>query len=244
MENAKKNLLVEGPIFSRLAQLTIPMVFGILAMVAFNLVDTFFIGQLGANQLAAISFTFPVVFIISSLTMGLGIGAAAVISHAIGQGNRDKVRRLTTDSLALSLLVVAFFVIVGLLTIEPIFRLLGATPQIMVLIKQYMRIWYLGTIFVVLPMVGNSAIRATGDTKTPSLIMLVAVTVNIILDPLLIFGFGPIPRLELAGAAIATVTARGITCLLSVWVLYQREKMITLVRPKLKAVLDSWKRIL
>jgi len=112
------------------------------------------------------------------------------------------------------------------------------------LIKQYMRIWYFGVIFVVVPMVGNNAIRATGDTKTPSIIMLIAVMVNVILDPLLIFGIGPFPRLELAGAAIATVIARATTLLVALWVLTYRDKMITFVIPRLKTIFDSWKRIL
>jgi putative MATE family efflux protein len=107
-----------------------------------------------------------------------------------------------------------------------------------------MRIWYIGVGFVVIPMVGNSAIRATGDTKTPSIIMLIAVVVNSTLDPLLIFGVGPFPRLEIAGAALATVFARATTFTVAFWVLWRRERMLTLVRPPLKAAVDSWKKIL
>lgn len=86
-ENAKNALLIEGPIRKTLVNLTIPMLFSTLGMVAFNLVDTFFVGQLGTNELAAISFTFPVVLIGGSLAMGLGVGTAAVVSRAIGEGN-------------------------------------------------------------------------------------------------------------------------------------------------------------
>ena len=244
MQSRTKATLVEGHIGKTLIKLTIPMIFGILGMVAFNLVDTFFIGQLGTNELAAISFTFPVVFVIGSLAMGLGMGASAVISRAIGEGDPTRVQRFTTDSLILSVLVVVVFIVIGLLTIDQVFGLLGATPQVMPLIKQYMLIWYPSMIFVVIPMVGNNAIRATGDTKTPSVIMLVAVAVNIILDPLLIFGIGPFPALALAGAAIATAIARAITLVVSLWVLYFRDHMITLVRPGLDTLLNSWKRIL
>ena len=236
--------LIEGPIDRILVRMTIPMIVGILSMIAFNLTDTFFVGRLGTSELAAMSFTFPVVFIINSLTMGIGMGATSVISRAIGSGDHNKVRRLTTDSLGLALLLVGILASIGLLTINPVFRALGATGEILPLIKKYISIWYLGVIFVVIPMVGNSAIRATGDTRTPSLIMLVAVTVNVILDPLLIFGIGPFPRLELEGAAIATVTARATTMVVSLWVLIRREHMITLIRPRLKQVLDSWRNVL
>jgi len=210
------------------------MFIGILAMQIFNLVDTFFVGQLGARQLAAMGFTFPVVLVINSIALGLGIGASSVISRAIGEGNQAKVRRFTTDALSLSVMIVTLFVVTGLFTIEPLFRSLGASGDVLQYIKSYMKIWYLGMPFVVIPMVGNNAIRATGDTKTPSFVMVSAVLINIILDPLLIFGYGPFPRWELAGAALATVISRGITMVLSLWILYHRERMLTFAIPKLK----------
>jgi putative MATE family efflux protein len=220
------------------------MILGILGIHAFNLIDTFFVGQLGTRELAAMSFTFPVVFTIAGMALGLGLGASAVISRAIGEGDWHKVRRLTTDSLTLSWLIVAFLVVVGLLTIDPVFRLLGATDEFLPLIRQYMRIWYPGAAFVVIPMVGNNAIRATGDTKTPSLIMLVAVCANGLIDPFLIFGWGPFPRLELAGAALATIIGRSITFTVALWVLGRREKMLTRRFPGVRAVWESWKSIL
>ena len=244
MNNTKKAQLIEGPVAKTLFNMTLPMIVGMVGMVAFNLIDTFFVGQLGTQELAALSFTFPVVMVIGSLAMGIGIGASAVISQAIGRGDHYRVQRLTTDSLILSMLLVTFFVLFGLLTIRPFFSLLGATPEIVSLIRQYMVIWYPGVLFFVIPMVGNNAIRATGDTKTPSAIMLVAVIVNVILDPLLIFGLGPFPMLGLAGAAIATVVARAITLVVALWVLYYRDGMITLELPPLKTVINSWKSIL
>jgi len=244
MKYANKAVLVEGPIGKILFKLTVPMIFGILGMVAFNLVDTFFVGQLGTIELAALSFTFPVILVVSSLAMGLGMGVAAGVSRAIGEGDSRKVRELTTDSLILAVLVVAVFIVLGLLTLEPIFRLIGANAETLPLIKQYMKIWFPGMIFVVIPMVGNNAIRGIGDTKTPSVIMLVAVLINCILDPLLIFGIGPFPRLELAGAAIATVVARASTLVVSLYVLLHREKMLTFAKRTLKSVRRSWMSIL
>lgn len=244
MQTTTKAQLTEGPIIKTLVRLTIPMIIGILGMVIFNLVDTLFVGQLGTNELAAISFTFPVVMVIGSISMGLGVGVSAVISRAIGEGNHHSVQRLTTDSLSLGALIVVSIVAVGLSTIEPTFRMLGAEPEVMPLIKEYMLIWYMGATFIVVPMIGNSAIRATGDTKTPSAIMVVAFITNIILDPLLIFGIGPFPRWGLMGAAVATVTARFVIFLLSMWVLYFRENMITFQVPTFQEGLSSWKKVL
>lgn len=244
MKSNQKAVLIDGAIGKLLIKLTIPMIFGMIGIVAFNLVDTFFVGRLGTSELAALSFTYPVVLIINSLALGLGTGASALISRAIGRGDHHEVQRLTTDSLSLALLIVAFIVIIGSFTIEPLFRLLGATPEILPLIKQYMRIWYFGMIFVVVPMVGNNAIRATGDTKTPALIMMLAAIANSIMDPLLIFGLWRFPRLEIAGAAIATVIARATTFSVALYVLYRRERMITLEPTPFKSILNSWKQIL
>jgi len=240
----KRAMLIEGAVGRTLIDLTIPMIFGMLGMVAFNLVDTYFVGQLGTVELAAMSFTFPVVMIVSSLAFGIGTGGSAVISRAIGEGDHHKVRRLTTDLLLLALTVVIIVVIIGLLTMDPVFRLLGATPDILPRIKEYMAIWYLAMIFLIIPMVGNNAIRATGDTRTPSFVMLVAVFVNVILDPLLIFGWGPIPRMELAGAAAATAISRAVTLAVAFYVLYYREKMITFVWPGWRPLFASWRRIM
>jgi putative MATE family efflux protein len=244
MSNGNMAILTEGPVGRTLVRLTGPMILGIAGMVAFNLTDTFFVGRLGSTELAALSFTFPVVLVVNSLALGLGIGASAVISRAIGRGDAQEVRRLATDSLTLALLIVAVIVVICSFTIEPLFRRLGATPRVLPLIKQYMQIWYMGMIFVVVPMVGNNAIRARGDTKTPAMIMLIAVLVNIVVDPLLIFGIGPFPRLELAGAAIATVLARTTTFFVSLYVLNFRYRMLTRARVRIGTVLDSWRRIL
>ncbi|GAB4442832.1 MAG: MATE family efflux transporter [Anaerolineae bacterium] len=181
---------------------------------------------------------------LGSVAMGMGIGTSAVVSRAIGQGDPRRVQRLTTDSLSLAVVIVLLFVVIGLLTIEPVFTMLGATPDLMPLIQEYMVIWYGGMAFLVVPMVGNNAIRATGDTKTPSMVMLLAAGVNLVLDPIFIFGFGPIPRMELAGAAIATVLARAITFGVAIWVLHFRERMITFEIPPFKEGVASWGSIL
>jgi putative MATE family efflux protein len=206
-------------------------------------VDAFFVGRLGPDHLAALSFTFPVVLVIGNLALGMGVGVTALISPAVGGGNSGAVKRITTDSLIFSVLLVAAISVGGLFTIDPLFRALGAGPDILPLIRQYMRIWYYGMICVVVPMVGNSAIRATGDTRTPSIIMMIAAAVNTIFDPLLIFGVGPFPAMGIAGAAVATVIARFSTMTVSLLVLGLRERMLTLKIRPLTEMLSSWRRL-
>lgn len=236
--------LTEGKIAIQLTKLTLPMVWGIFALVAFNLADTYYVGQLGTDRLAAMSFTFPVVMTLGSLALGLGIGASSIIARAIGQGDRSRVQRFTTNSLTLGIAAVALLSSIGLLTIDPLFRALGASSEVLPYVREYMQIWYFGMVFLVIPMVGNSAIRASGDTLTPSLIMTCSAGLNILLDPLLIFGLWGIPELGLAGAAWATVISRAVTLIASLLVLKFKENMLSSHFPDLEETLLCWRDIL
>lgn len=236
--------LTKGNIRQILIQLTLPMIFGILSIIAFNLADTYFLGKLGTLPMAALTFTFPVVTVINSINLGIGIGTSAVVSRAVGTKDADRVKRLSTDSLTLGVIFSIIAVIIGEQTIYPLFTALGAGDQVMPYIASYMRIWYAGAPFIVIPMIGNSAIRALGDTKTPSIVMFCSAITNIILDPLLIFGFGPIPSMGVQGAAIATVFSRGITFLFAMYVLAIREKVVSFKGASLEKILASWKTII
>lgn len=241
---AKAGRLTTGPVRDHLKNMTIPMVWALLSMMLFNVADTFFVGQLGTGQLAAMSFTFPVVMVFFSIGIGLGAGASSVVARAIGEGDHVKVQRLTTNAIALALLIVLIACFIGIATIDPLFRALGATDDLLPYIRDYMVIWYLGFGLLVLPMVGNGALRASGNSWFPSMIMMVAAAVNIILDPLLIFGLWGFPRLELEGAAIATVIARGMTLLAGLAVLHFRERMLTLHIGTFQDVWQAWKTVL
>ena len=154
--------LVDGPVGRHLVRLTVPMMAGILSIMIFHLVDNFFLGRYSTEALAAITFAFPVVATLGSLALGLGVGVSVVVSNAIGQGDRHEVQRLTTDSLLLSVLVVTTCGAAGLLTMDPLFAVLGADADVALLVRQYMQIWYWSVGLVVIPMTGNAAIRATG----------------------------------------------------------------------------------
>jgi len=227
-----------------LTRLAVPMLGGTFAMTAFHLADTYFVSQLGTTHLAAMSFTFPVVMVVASIAMGLGMGAASAVSRAIGEGDSGRVRRLATHSLALSFLVVGILCVVGLLTMDPLFRALGATEDTLPLIREYMTVWYATLAVVILPMMGNNLIRAAGNTVFPSAIMILAALLNAVLDPILIFGLWGFPRLELLGAAAATAVSRALTLVASAAVLHFRFRMLDVSRPDLSDVWASWKTVL
>jgi putative MATE family efflux protein len=240
---SKRKDLTKGNLEKQILFMTLPMILGMLGMVIFNFVDALYIGKLGETELAAIAFTFPVVLVIQSISQGLSMGTGSVVSKFAGEKNEDWVKKTSTYSLVLSFSIVVVFSIIGHLTIEPLFKLLGATSNEMPYIKSYMRIWYFGMPFVVIPMVGNNIIRALGDTKIPSLVMTIAAVLNMILDPILIFGWG-FEGLGIAGAAIATVFARFITFSAAIYILTKREKVLSFKDVHFKEFLCSCKSVL
>tara|TARA_Y100000780_G_scaffold232594_1_gene268610 strand:+ start:277656 stop:279056 length:1401 start_codon:yes stop_codon:yes gene_type:complete len=236
--------LTQSPIFKTLLMMSLPMSWGIFSVIGFNLADTYFIGNIGKTELAAISLTFPVVTFFASMALGVATAGSSIISRALGKNDLKQVKRLTSDTLIFAFILVMAFVFVGLCTMDPIFKLLGADERLMPIIKDYMSIWYPGMIFVALPMAGNGAIRAQGDTKTASVIMMIAAITNVILDPLLIFGAGPIPAMGIKGAAWATVISRAFTMAASISVLHFKYKMLDFSFPNIGDAIESWKKIL
>ena len=139
-----------------------------------------------------------------------------------GPDEPDEARRLTTDATILALGIV-LCVPTGTAFPRFLFGLLGAEGAMLETIKTYMTPWFLGVAFLVIPMIANGALRALGDAKTPMRVMILGASINAVLDPLLIFGWGPMPRLGLQGAAIATVTARFIAMLVVFTFLYAKQ---------------------
>lgn len=242
---ANKGNLIDGPVKGHLIRLSFPMIWGIASIISFQLVNTYFISRLGTNELAAITFTFPVTYFIFSFTMGFGIATSSVLSRLIGQGNIEEVRRVTTHSLILVLIVAIIIAASGYFFHDPLFSLLGASPAMIVMIRQYMIIWFIGSVTLTLPLVGNAAIRATGDTYTPAIIMGIAALTNVILDPILIFGFLGLPALGLKGAAIANVITNGSAMIAGLYVLKNHKNLILSLRAMhWEKIGDSCKRIL
>jgi len=241
---AEKTLLTEGPVGKHLVTMTVPVLLGIITMMGQALIDAWFLGRVGDDALAAHAFSFPILMIVTSVAIGLGAGTSSVVARAIGSGDYRRARRLTTDSLLLSFLITAAVSLLGVVTINPLFRLLGAPADMIPMIRTFMIILYSGVPFVVVGMVGMASMRATGDTRLPSKLMIIGAIFNVILDPILIFGLGPIPAFGLNGAAMAALLARGAIFFGALILLSGRLNMISLKRPKSDELRQSWKDVL
>ncbi|TKB53650.1 MATE family efflux transporter [Ferrimonas aestuarii] len=236
-----KHGLLTAPIGKVLLRMSLPNLLGVLSLLFYHLTDTYFISQLGTEPLAAISLTFPVTMVISSIALGMGSGMSTNMGRLLGQGDLNEAKSFLSHGLLLATLLVVVIAALGALTIHPLFTLLGAEPNLLGLVEDYMLIWYLGIGLLVIPMVGNQALRATGNTHTPAIVTAVAAIVNAILDPLLIFGIGPFPRMEMQGAAVATVLSWMITFVVAIWMLGFRYQLIA--RPCQKMT-EHWQKLL
>jgi MATE family, multidrug efflux pump len=234
--------LTNGSIGHHLITLTLPTIGGMLAIIVFNVTDTFFVSKLGTDALAAMGFTFPVVMFIGTLGMGISSGTTSVVSRALGGKDHHFVRRVATDGLLLVLLLMLCLGGIGLLTVDSLFSALGATAETLPFVKDYMMIWYLGVFAS--PGVTDGILRAAGDMKRPVIVMIVCAVINFILDYLLIFGKFGFPEMGIKGAALATVIARIIAVLCSLYFIHVNTKMLDYSIPKIKEVLNSWKKIL
>ncbi|MDH5501150.1 MAG: MATE family efflux transporter, partial [Gammaproteobacteria bacterium] len=243
MEQAQARL-TQGSVGRHLVDMTIPVLYGIFMMMLQGFVDAWFIGQVGDRELAALSFSFPILMIVTSVAIGLGAGTSSVVARAIGKHDHRRARRLSTDSLLLSFVLTGVICIAGILTIGPLFRLLGAPDDMIPLISGYMTILYIGVPFVVVGMVGMSSMRATGDTRLPSKLMVIASVLNMVLDPILIFGIGPVPAMGLNGAAMAALLARASIFAGTLYFMRYRLDMLTFDKPDPGELKKSWVDIL
>ena len=164
--NAPKPKLTEGPVGRHLIDMTVPVLFGITTMMAQSLIDTWFIGRVGDAELAAFGFGF--LMIVTSVAIGLGAGTSSVVARAIGGHDHRRARRLSTDSLLLSFLITAAVAAIGLLSIDPLFRLLGAPDELMPLIRGFMTILYAGVPFIVVGMVGMASMGRQAIPACPA----------------------------------------------------------------------------
>lgn len=196
---------LDSPIGKTLFFKALPLFIGIFAHIAYNLADTFFVAQLGTKELAAMSFSFPVVMIVLNLMMGIATGINSIAARLLGEKRSEEAKEVNAQGILFTIflsLVMTFF---GWMSIHPLFTWLGVDASTMPSVRHYMDLWYAGMLFMNLNTVGSAIFRSKGNVTYPSMILLLGALINAILDPIFIFGLGPIPSLGIQGAALTTV---------------------------------------
>ena len=236
--------LTSGPVGGHLRRQTTAFTFGLLAIFSFEAVNLFWISRLGDAPLAAVSFTLPVVWLIYGIGIGFESGAASVISRAIGRKDFLQARRLTTDSAVLATLVLGVMGVVGLYTIGPVFRALGATPELMPMVRDYMEVWYWLAPSDACFWTCLAAVRARGMAQIEARMIMLAALLNMVLDPIFIFGLLGFPRLEVQGAALANLVSNLTVMLFSLVYLGRKLQMFANPIAPLRDVFESWRHML
>ncbi|PSP55010.1 MATE family efflux transporter [Halobacteriales archaeon QS_1_67_19] len=201
-----------------------PIVVIQLLQVTYNIADTFWLGRLSTDAVGALSLAFPLIFLLISIAAGFTTAGSILVAQYTGAESEGSAGTVAGQVLSFVTLLAVALSAVGYVATEPMLALLpsqgATTAQVVPLAADYMEVLFLGLPFLFGFFVFNSLMRGYGDTRTPMRVMVASVALNVVLDPLLIFGVGPFPALGIEGAALATIFARGVASALGVYVLF------------------------
>lgn len=232
------------PISKAIILLSIPMVLEMIMESVFALVDIYFVSRLGAQEVAVVGITESLMTIVYAIGMGLGVGTTALVSRRIGQKRPREAAQAAVQAIIASVVISLVFSIIGIIYAKELLRFMGASEATIEMGYQYPMIMLGGNAVIMLLFVINAVFRSSGDAAISMRVLWIANLLNIALDPLLIFGWGPFPELGIKGAAIATNTGRGIAVLYQLYLLMKGKYRVRVkledVRLQLKTI---WKVI-
>jgi putative MATE family efflux protein len=209
--------------------LAVPMVLELVLESTFAVVDVYFVGKLGSSAVATVGLTESFLFLLYSIAIGLTMGVTAIIARRIGENKRDEAAVTAVQAIFVAVLLSVPFAVAGIVWAKDLLRLMGADAWTLEHGYRYMQ-WMLGgNAVIMLLFVINAIFRGAGDAAVAMRVLWVANALNIVLDPILIFGFGPIPAMGIEGAAIATNIGRGAGVLMQLWILFHGGKHIRVV---------------
>jgi len=251
MASPSKTNVLEGSITGHVLRMLGPFSIAVIALISTGIVDTIYLGRLTDPEnpklaqmvLAAIGIAFPISFIGNSANIGLGAGTMSAVSRAIGQGDMARSKRHAAAAILLGLSVMSCLVILMLLISPFVLSLMGQSDEVERLAYTYLLIVMPGLVLVSVASMSNNTLRAAGEALLPSSIMILGAVINIILNPFFIYGWGPLPRLELQGAAIATLIGNGCSAAYGIYIVLFHRKAVDFVGMTLKSMRRAWKII-
>jgi putative MATE family efflux protein len=223
--------LTSGGIGKPLFYLALPIVITNLLQTAYNLADTFWLGQYSTEALAAISFGFPLVFLLISFGFGISIAGSVLVAQYVGAGEEAEAEYAASQTMTFAVLASVVLGAGGYFFVEDVLRLLGASPEVLPGATAYMQVISLGIVFLFGFLVFISLMRGYGDTITPMLVMFGSVAINVVIDPFLIFGWWVFPELGVAGAAYATVFSRSLALFVGLAIMLKGDRGVR-IRPR------------
>jgi putative MATE family efflux protein len=219
-------LILRGNITSYLLQHTLTIFVGLLALSSLALIDLYFIGQVGSEELAAVSFAAPILLFCINLLLSVGAALMIVVSKFVGKADTERTNRISSAGMYLSVFVGVAVFAMGSYYNDTIFGFLNADESLIRLIRSYMFYMYLAFILLALMIASTNVMRAFGDVRIPTIVMATVVVLNLVLDPILIFGWQGIPAMGLNGAALATTIAIAVGLIVSLIFVVQYIKFV------------------
>ncbi len=233
-----------GPVGEAIVLLAVPMVLEMVMESVFAVVDIFFVSRLGADAITAVGLTESMMTLIYTVAIGLSIGVTAVVARRTGEGDREGAARAAGQAILLGLATSTVLAIAAAPRADALLRLMGASEAVVAIGGTYTTIMIGGNAVILLLFLMNAAFRGAGDAAIAMRVLWLANTINIVLDPLLIFGVGPFPELGVTGAAIATNVGRGTAVLVQLALLLRGAGVIHVVRRHLSVVPEVMGRLI
>jgi putative MATE family efflux protein len=221
--------------------LAIPMVLEMVMESVFAIVDIYFVSKLGADAVAAVGITESVITLVYSIAFGLSMATTALVSRRIGEKRPVKASYIAWQAIVVGIIISVSIAIPGLIFAKDILNLMGASELLISNFSGYTSIMLGGNMVIMLLFINNAIFRGAGDAAISLRVLVIANSLNIVLDPLLIFGIGPLPELGIKGAAWATNIGRGIAVIYQFYILFSSSARVKLFRNKLKI---DWRKIL
>jgi putative MATE family efflux protein len=209
-ETEGPNPVLTAPVARTLLGLSVPMIVAMFLVTGFGLVDMVYLGRFSKEAMAAVSLAFPLTYLLHTVSGALGTAATSLTSRLIGGGEDRQVRNLVLHVISLVVLLALLLTPLGILLLRPALSASDASTEVVDLAIQYGTVYFLGSLFALFAMTTNAMFRGEGDTLFPMKVMALALALNVVLDPLFIFGPGPFPRLGVVGAAVTTVCSVGL----------------------------------
>lgn len=235
MENQpKENRLGVEPILPLLIKLSIPSMLSMTIQALYNVVDSIYVGHYSKIGLSALSLAFPLQIILISIAVGTGVGTSSLISRLLGQDKKREASNVAEHVLLLSVFYGLIIGFIGFFFSRNLISIFTDDTTLINLATEYIRVIFMGSIFLFIPMLSSNILRGEGNTFVPMISMLIGSIINVILDPFLIFGIGFFPELGIAGAAYATVFARFVSGIYIVYMVLNNKGDLKLNLKKFK----------